>query len=79
MAHSEDDYEEWGVSGSVQYAPGADGRGFSMRAGSAWGAAAGGAERVWSQRAGAFGGGFAPGASVDAEAGYGFGFPGAVS
>ncbi len=79
MAHSEDDYEEWGVSGSVQYAPGTDGRGFSLKAGSAWGAAAGGAERIWSQRAaGLAGGDFAPGASVDAEAGYGFGFRGGL-
>ena len=79
MAHSEDDYEEWGVSGSVQYAPGANGRGFSLRAGSAWGAAAGGAERIWSQRtAGLAGGKFAPGAGLDAEAGYGFGFRGGL-
>ena len=79
MAHSEDDYEEWGVSGSVQYAPGSDGRGFSLKAGSAWGAAAGGAERIWSQRAaGLAGGDFAPGASVDAEAGYGFRFRGGL-
>ena len=79
MAHSEDDYEEWGVSGSVQYAQAPDGRGLSMRAGSAWGAAAGGAERIWSQRAaGLAGGEFAPGAGLDAEAGYGFGFRGGL-
>ena len=79
MAHSEDDYEEWGVSGSVQYAQNPDGRGFSMRAGSAFGAAAGGAERLWSQRAaGLAQGEFAPGAGFDAEAGYGFGFRGGL-
>ncbi len=79
MAHSEDDYEEWGVSGSVRYAQYPDGRGFSMRAGSAFGAAAGGAERLWSQRAaGLAGGEFAPGAGFDAEAAYGFGFRGGL-
>ena len=79
MAHSEDDYEEWGVSGSVQYAQAPDGRGLSLRAGSAWGAAAGGAERVWSQAPGGFrAGGTAPGAGLDAEAGYGFGFRGGL-
>ena len=79
MAHSEDDYEEWGVSGSVRYAQSPDGRGFSMRAGSAFGAAAGSAERIWSQRAaGLAGGEFAPGAGLDAEAAYGFGFRGGL-
>ncbi len=79
MAHSEDEYEEWGVSGSVRYAQTPDGRGFAMRAGSTWGAAAGGAERLWSQRAaGLAQGEFAPGAGFDAEAGYGFGFRGGL-
>ena len=50
-----------------------------MRAGSAWGAAAGDAERVWSQAPGGLRtGGSAPGAGVDAEAGYGFGFRGGL-
>ena len=49
LAHSESEYEEWGVSGSVRLDPGADGRGLSVRLGSARGASSGGAERLWSQ------------------------------
>ena len=73
LAHSESDYEEWGVSASVAYAPGADGLGLSLRAGSAWGASQGGVERLWSQAAGlAPAGAFEPGAvSFEAEVGYG--------
>ena len=51
LAHEERDYEEWGVSASLGLSPGGDGRGLSMRVGSAWGAASGGTERLWSQRA----------------------------
>ena len=74
--HEENDYEEWGVSASVRYSPDAAGRGLSLRVGSAWGAAAGGIDRLWSQRAAANlarVGGFEPGSSLEAEAGYGFG------
>ncbi len=73
ISHNEGGYEEWGVSASVGYAPGPDGRGLSLRAGSSWGAAAGGAERLWSQAAGLSpGGAFEPGAAgFDAEAGWG--------
>ncbi len=73
--HEENDYEEWGVSASVRYSPDAAGRGLSLRVGSAWGAAAGGMDRLWSQRAAADlarVGGFEPGSSLEAEAGYGF-------
>ena len=76
LAHSESDYEEWGVSGSVRLAPGADGHGLSMRLGSAWGATSGGGERLWSQANGAFGeGSFDPDARLDAEVAYGFDAP----
>ena len=72
LAHSESDYEEWGVSGSVRLDPGADGRGISVRLGSARGASSGGAERLWSQAHGAFSAGnFDPDARLDAEVAYG--------
>ena len=72
LAHSESDYEEWGVSGSVRLDPGADGRGLSVRLGSARGASSGGAERLWSQAHGAFSAGnFDPDARMDAEVAYG--------
>ena len=72
LAHSESDYEEWGMSGSVRLDPGADGRGLSVRLGSARGASSGGAERLWSQAHGAFSAGnFDPDAQLDAEVAYG--------
>ena len=78
LAHEENDYGEWGVSASVRYAPNDGGRGLSVRAGSSWGAASGGADRLWSQRAAsdlARAGKFEPGeAGLDAEVGYGFDF-----
>ena len=72
LAHEERDYEEWGMSASVVFSPGSGGRGLSMRAGSAWGAASGGVGRIWTGGAA----GFArevdlPGASLDAEVAYG--------
>ena len=72
LAHEERDYEEWGVSASAVFSPGTEGRGFSMRVGSAWGAASGEADRIWTGGAA----GLAreadlPGASLDAEAAYG--------
>ena len=70
LAHEERDYEEWGVSASIGLSPGEGDRGLSMRVGSAWGAAAGGVERLWSQRALA-GSSFDPDARLDAEVGYG--------
>ena len=76
--HEENDYEEWGVSASVRYSPGADGRGLSVSLSSAWGASSGGIDRLWSQRAAADlarAGGFEPGSSLEAEAGYGFDLP----
>ena len=73
IVHEQQDYEEWGVSGSVVLAPGAGGRGLSLRAGSAVGVAAGDTERIWSSAAAdlARGGSFAPRARVEAEVGYG--------
>ena len=70
LAHEESDYEEWGMSASIALSPGEGDRGLSMRVGSAWGAAAGGVERIWSQRALA-GGSFDPDARLEAEVGYG--------
>ena len=70
LAHEERDYEEWGVSASLGLSPGEGGRGLSMRVGSVWGAASGGVERLWSQRALA-GGSFDPDARLEAEVGYG--------
>ena len=77
LSHNEGGYEEWGVSASVAYAPGSGGRGLTLRAGSSWGASAGGAERLWSQAAGLSpGGAFEPGgAGFEAEAAWGLDAP----
>ncbi len=77
ISHNEGGYEEWGVSASVAYAPGSGGRGLTLRAGSSWGASAGGAERLWSQAAGlAPAGAFEPGAAgFEAEAAWGLDAP----
>ena len=72
LTSSESDYEEWGVSGSVLYAPGARGRGLSMRLATVKGAAYGNAENLWAQPYGGFRtGAFDPVGYVDAEVAYG--------
>ena len=51
LAHAESGYEEWGLSGSVGFAPGADGRGLSLSLTPAYGADAGGVDRLWTGEA----------------------------
>ena len=46
-ASAEDGYREWGVSGSLEYVPGAAGRGLSMSLTPSYGAEPGGSERLW--------------------------------
>ena len=48
LAH-EDTLEEWGVSGSVEYAPSAEGEGLSVALRSEYGLLAEAAERLWSE------------------------------
>ena len=75
IAHEDADYREWGASGSVRIEPGASGRGLSLTLAPAWGAAEGGAQRLWSLRDAR---GLAPdaeapgGSRLEAELGYGF-------
>ena len=76
VAHEDEDYREWGASGSVRIDPGAAGRGLSLTLTPAWGADTGGAERLWSARdarALAANDTFEPAGRLDAEAGYGLG------
>ena len=47
VAHRDTEYEEWGFSGAIAYTPSEDGRGLSMRLGSAWGATDSGVESLW--------------------------------
>ena len=50
MAHEDTDYEEWGFSGSLAYTPGKDGRGLSMKLGSAWGSTQSGVQSLWTRQ-----------------------------
>ena len=78
VAHADESYEEWGYSGSLVYAPGADGLGLQMRVGSTAGAMGGGVQSLWTAenasglvRAGH--GGMPLAQRFDAEVGYGLG------
>ena len=49
VTHQDEDYREWGLSGSITFDPDGTEQGFSMRIRSLYGAAMGGADRLWSQ------------------------------
>ena len=70
-AHSEDDAREQGVSVTVRFGPGAEGRGFSFALTPRWGAPAGGAEALWRDEMPRLQAG-AQETAVDARVGYGF-------
>ena len=75
VAHEDEDYREWGASGSVRIAPDASGRGLSLTLSPTWGAAGGGAERLWSlgdARGLSANEDVEPERRLDAEVGYGF-------
>ena len=74
VAHEDANYSEWGASGSVRIEPDASGRGLSLTLKPVWGAAEGGAQRLWS--AGhtpglAADGAAEPRSGLEAEMGYG--------
>ena len=75
IAHEETGYEEWGVSGSLQVAPGTGGRGLTLRIAPAWGATGSATERLWGARdAGELGAGaaqFEGEGRIESEVGYG--------
>ena len=50
VAHEDTEYEEWGFSGSLAYTPGKDGRGLSMKLGSAWGSTQSGVQSLWTRQ-----------------------------
>ena len=50
LAHQDEHYEEWGLSGALVFDPDDTTQGFSMRVRSSWGASMGGVDRLWSQR-----------------------------
>ena len=79
LAHEDSDYEEWGASGTVRLAPGANGQGLSLTLAPTWGAASSGVDGLWSRQTTAGlapqGTRAAPAGQVNAEVGYGVAAP----
>ena len=75
LAHEDNDYEEWGASGSLRLAPGAAGQGLSLTLAPTWGAAASGVNGLWTRQTTAGlappGRTRAPAGRLNAEVGYG--------
>ncbi len=73
VMHHEEEYEEWGLGGSLSINPGGGGQGLSLGVRPSWGSAASGVTRLWAQgAAGLTPGGYGYGSRrIDAEVGYG--------
>ena len=82
-AHAEDDYADWGVTGSLRLASGAAGRGLSMTLTPSYGADPGSSERLWllpdASNLAANGDAAHPQARLDAELGYGLAVSGGLT
>ena len=79
LAHEDNDYQEWGASGSLRIVPGAGGQGLSLTLSPAWGAASSGIDGLWSRQTTAGlapqGNRAAPTGRLNAEIGYGVAAP----
>ena len=71
LARGDDDYREWGVRGTVQLDPGADGLGLSLRLQPSWGTPETGIARMWQPGAVSMASETEASAILDAELGYG--------
>ncbi|MGI9310686.1 MAG: autotransporter domain-containing protein, partial [bacterium] len=72
-------HDEWGVSGTLRYAPGADGQGLSWRVEPGWGVTQSGVDRLWTESAAELADdspdeSFNPIARMDSEIAHGFAF-----
>ncbi|MGI9311410.1 MAG: hypothetical protein ACR2P7_07755, partial [bacterium] len=73
-------HDEWGVSGTLRYASGADGQGLSWRVEPGWGVTRSGVDRLWTESAADLASGdsddesFDPVARMDSEIAHGFAF-----
>ena len=83
LAHSESDYQEWGLGASIVVHPNASGQGVTFNLRSAWGEVASGVDAMWSRYDAAAwvnraerGMARRVGARYDAELGYGLNAPG---
>ena len=79
LAHEDNDYEEWGASGTIRIDPGPMGQGLALTLSPAWGAASSGVDGLWSRQTTA---GLAPqdrqrqqGGQVNLQVGYGVWLP----
>ena len=79
LAHEDDDYQEWGASGSLRLAPGAGGQGLALTLAPTWGAASSGVNGLWSRQTTAGlapqGNRQTPAGQLNAEVGYGVAAP----
>ena len=50
LAHEDEDYTEWGASGSVRLAPGDEGQGLALTLAPSWGPAASGVNGLWNRQ-----------------------------
>ena len=79
LAHEDDDYQEWGASGSLRLAPGAGGQGLALTLAPTWGAASSGVNGLWSRQTTAGlapqGNRQTPAGRLNAEIGYGVAAP----
>ena len=79
LAHEDDDYQEWGASGSLRLAPGAGGQGLALTLAPTWGAASSGVNGLWSRQTTAGlapqGNRQTPAGQLNAEIGYGVAAP----
>ena len=75
VMHQEEEYEEWGLGGSLSFNPGGGEQGLSLGVRPSWGSTASSATRLWAQgAAGLNPGGYGHGSRrIDAEIGYGVG------
>ena len=75
LAHEDSDYEEWGASGNLRLAPGANGHGLAVTLSPTWGVTASGVEGLWSRQTtqglAPQGTRQAPAGQLTAEVGYG--------
>ena len=75
MVHEQEEYDEWGLGGSLSLNPGGGGRGLSIGVRPTWGSTATSAAQLWALGATAMApgnGGYGPGRrGLDAEVGYG--------
>ena len=75
LAHEDNDYDEWGASGSLRIAPGSAGQGLTLTLAPTWGAASSGVDGLWGRQTAAGlaqTGAGTPAGRLNAEVGYGF-------